>query len=73
MKKLRAVRRWRQINILHAIITHYHRLHWYIGDVSCHGEIGTLTTCKNLNPWTDCHKICYSWLCPRVDITSQMW
>jgi len=27
---------------------------------------------KNLNPWTDCHKICHSWLCPRGERSFQV-
>ena len=26
---------------------------------------------KPLNPWTDCHKVCHSWLRPQMDTSSQ--
>ena len=35
------------------------------------GKFGTLTSCKILNPWIDCHKICHSWLRPRGERFSE--
>ena len=47
MKKLRGVRRQRQINIFNTIITHYH---CYNGDVSCYGRNWNFDYLQNLNP-----------------------